>query len=215
MRILLFGGTGRTGKLILEKALNDGHNVTTIARDPSKLDALKVRIIKGTPYDPENVKQAMCDCDVVISTLNVSRNSDSPWSKLRSPKDMISKSIRNALNIMPEHGIKRIIAMSTIGAGDSWNKMPFIIKLVISSSSLRHAFKDHTRQEEILAASGTNWTIVRFPVLTDENGEKEVRIKLNNDTKLNKTINRESAARFILNIINDERYFEKIAAISN
>ncbi len=215
MRILLLGGTGRTGKLILGKAINDGHYITTIARDPSKLDGSRAIIIKGTPYDPENVKRAVCDCDVVISTLNVSRVSDSPWSRLRSPKDMISQSIRNTINIMPEQGIKRIIVMSTIGAGDSWNKMPFIFKLVISSSNLRHAFKDHTRQEEILAESGTNWTIVRLPVLTDEKGEKEVRIKLDNETKLNRNINRESAARFILTIINDEKYFKKIAAISN
>ena len=215
MNILLFGGTGRTGKIILQKALNDGHNVTTIARNPESLDGLEARIIKGTPYDLENVKQAVCDCDVVISTLNVSRVSDSPWAKLRSPKDMISHSIHNALQVMPEHGIKRIIVMSTLGAGDSWNKMPLIFKLVISSSNLRYAFKDHTRQEQILAKSGTNWTVVRLPGLTTEKGEREVKIKLNNDTKLNRTVNRESVARFILNIINDERYFKNIAAISN
>lgn len=215
MNILLFGGTGRTGKIILQKALNDGHSVSTLARDPSRLDALNARIIKGTPYDLENVKEAICDSDVVISTLNVSRVSDSPWAKLRSPKDMISNSIQNVLQVMPEHSIKRIIVMSTLGAGDSWKRMPLIFKLVISSSNLRHAFKDHTRQEEILAASATDWTVVRLPGLTDEKGEKDVLIKLNNDIKLNRTINRESVARFILNIVDDKKYFKQIVAVSN
>ena len=51
MKILLFGATGRTGKIILQKALNDGHEVTAIVRDPSKLEGINVNIIKGTPYD--------------------------------------------------------------------------------------------------------------------------------------------------------------------
>ena len=109
MKILLFGATGRTGKIILQKALNDGHEVTAIVRDPSKLEGINVNIIKGTPYDKEIVKKAISNCDVVISTLNVSRESDSPWAKLRSPKDMISRSIQNALEEMQENGAKRII----------------------------------------------------------------------------------------------------------
>ena len=97
MRILLFGATGRTGKLILHKALKDGHEVTAIVRDPAKLDGLNAKIIQGSPYDKETVNKAIVNCDVVISTLNVSRVTDSPWAKLRAPKDMISRSIQNAL----------------------------------------------------------------------------------------------------------------------
>ena len=216
MKILLFGATGRTGKLILQKALKDGHNVTAIVRTPSRLNRLGAEIVEGTPYNKETVKKAIDNCDVVISTLNVSRVSDSPWAKLRSPKDMISSSIQNALEAMQEKGIKRIIVMSVLGAGESWAKMPFIFKLVVSSSNLRHTFNDHTRQEELLAASESNWTVIRLPMLTEEKGEKEVIVKrINDNTKLNRKITRESVARFILNILNNDTYYKTIVAVSN
>lgn len=40
-RILLFGATGQTGKELLKQALNEGHTVTAVARDPDKLEEFK------------------------------------------------------------------------------------------------------------------------------------------------------------------------------
>jgi putative NADH-flavin reductase len=215
MKILLFGATGRTGKLILQKALKDGYEVTAIVRDPSKLDNLNANIIQGTPYCKETVKEAMNNCDVVISTLNVSRVSDSPWAKLRAPKDMISRSIQNVLDAMQESRAKRIIVMGVLGAGESWTKLPFIFRLVVSSSNLKYAYNDHSRQEELLASSDSDWTVIRLPMLTSEEGEKEILIKKPNDNiKLNRKINRESVARFILNILKDDNYYKSIVAVS-
>ena len=216
MKILLFGATGRTGKLILQKAVKDGHEVTAIIRDPSKLNGINANIIQGTPYDKETVKKAIKNCDAVINTLNVSRESDGPWAKLRSPKDMISRSVQNVLDVMPENSSKRVIVMGVLGAGESRKKLPLILRLILSTSNLKYAFEDHTRQEELLTKSNTNWTVVRLPMLTEEEGEKDILIKkINDDTKLNRKINRESVARFILNILNDENYYKNIVAISN
>lgn len=215
MKILLFGATGRTGRVILKKAVQDGHDVTAIVRDPSKLDGLNVTIIKGTPYDTETVKKAIINCDVVISTLNVSRVSDSPWAKLRSPKDMISRSMQNVISTVRENDNKRVIVMGVLGAGESRKKLPLILKLVLSTSNLKYAFDDHTRQEELLVKSDTDWTVIRLPMLTEEEGEREIKIKrTNDDTTLNRKVNRESVARFILNILKNEGYYKRIVAIS-
>ena len=216
MKILLFGATGRTGKLILQKALKDGHEVTAIVRDQSKLNGLNAKLIQGTPYDKETVKKAIGNCAVVISTLNVSRVSDNPWAKLRSPKDTISRSIQNALEVMKENEVRRIIVMGVLGASKSWSKMPFIFRLVVSSSNLKYTFEDHTQQEELLARSDSDWTVIRLPMLTNDESEKEIIVKtLNDNKKLNRKINRESVARFILNILKDENYYKSIVGISN
>ena len=215
MKILLFGATGRTGRIILQKALKDGHEVTAIVRDPSKINGTKANIVQGSPYDKKTVQKAMAGCDAVINTLNISRTSDSPWAKLRSPKDLISRTAQNAIDAMKENNTKRIIVMSTIGAGESKKKLPFIVKLVVGCSNLRHAFKDHTRQEEILANSDRNWTVIRFPMLTEEEGENEILVNMNDGTKINRNINRETVARFILSILGDEKYYKKVIAISN
>ena len=214
MKILLIGATGRTGKLILKKAIEDKHEVTAIVRDPSKIKDLNAKVIQGSPYDAETVKTAIKNCDAVICTLNVSRKSDNPWAKLRSPKDLISRSVANALEGMKENNIKRIITLSALGAGDSKKKMPFIFNIFLSITNLKYAFTDHTRQEELLAESNMEWTVIRLPMLTDDNGEAEILVNKNNGVRLNKNINRESVARFILSILNDQKYFKTVVGIS-
>jgi putative NADH-flavin reductase len=120
MKILLLGSTGRTGKLVIEEAIRRGHKISAIARDPEKLKDYQIDITLGTPYDFETVEKAISGCEAVINTLNVSRKSDNPWAGLVSPKNLISKSATNAVTAMKEEGIKRFIALSTIGAGSSW-----------------------------------------------------------------------------------------------
>lgn len=215
MKILLFGATGRTGKIILQKAVKDGHEVTAIVRDKSKLNGVSAEIIEGTPYNKDTILKAIEGCDAVISTLNVSRTSDSPWAKLRSPKDLISRSVQNAIEGMQKNNVKRIIVLSTLGAGDSKDKMPKLFNLFISLTNLKYAFRDHTRQEEILEQSDREWTVIRLPVLTADEGENEVLVNMGDGTRLNRNVNRETVARFILNILNEEKYFRRKIAISN
>jgi len=115
MKILLLGATGRTGKFIIQEAIRRGHKISAIARNPEKLKEYQIDITKGTPYDFETVEKAIVGCEAVINTLNISRKSDNPWAGLVSPKDLISKSATNAVLAMKEVGIKRFIALRTIG----------------------------------------------------------------------------------------------------
>jgi hypothetical protein len=53
-------------------------------------------------------------------------------------------------------------------------------------------------------------------MLKEEENEKNVIVKrLNDNTKLNKNVTRGSVARFILDILKDEKYYKSIVAISN
>ncbi len=215
MKILLLGATGRTGQLILRKALDDGHQVVALVREPDKLERSGADLVTGSPYDhPALVRQAMTGCDAVVNTLNVSRTSDNPWSKLRSPLDMISKSVKHALIGMEQNGVRRIVSLSTQGAGDSKEQMPIIFNLLVAFSNLKYAFADHTRQENELIQSDTDWTVLRLPMLTDEPGERELLINNPDGARLNKNINRETVARFILSILNKPEYFKKLVGIS-
>ena len=47
------------------------------------------------------------------------------------------------------------------------------------------------------------------------NFDKKHKLNLNDNTKLNRKITRESVARFILNILKDDTYFKSIVAVSN
>ncbi len=216
MKLLILGATGRTGTLVLQKALNENHEVTALVRDPQKLQGTNATLVQGTPYDYKAVENAMVGCDAVICTLNVSRMSDSPWAKLRSPKDLISKSINNALQAMQKHDVKRLVSLSVLGIGDTKRKMPFLFSLFISMTYIKYAFMDHERQEKLLRHSNVDWTAIRLPMLTDKPGEADVLVNMDeNGVKLKSSINRESVARFILSILQDPDYYKKTVAISN
>ncbi|MCB0847910.1 MAG: NAD(P)H-binding protein, partial [Bacteroidetes bacterium] len=88
MRILLLGATGRTGKLVLKKALEKGYQVNCLARNSQRIDEEEgLTIIEGNPNKEADLQKAINNCEAIISVLNISRKSDFPWSGLRTPKN--------------------------------------------------------------------------------------------------------------------------------
>jgi uncharacterized protein YbjT (DUF2867 family) len=215
MKILLLGATGRTGRHIIKEAIKRGHKISAVVRDPEKLKEYQIDIIHGTPYDLETVEKAMAGCDAVINTLNISRKSDNPWARLSSPKDLISKSAANAVSAMEKAGVKRFIALSTIGAGSSWKTTPAILKFIVSASNLKYAFRDHGKQEEILQKSTIDYTICRAPMLSTEiNTTGAVAVKEGeNPPKM--VLSRNSAAEFFIKIIETRQHIRETVNVSN
>jgi putative NADH-flavin reductase len=215
MKIALLGATGRTGKCIIEEALKRGHKISAIARNTEKLKDLNISITEGTPYDYETIARAITGCDAVINTLNISRKSDNPWSPLAAPKDLISKSATHALKAMEKAGIKRFVALSTIGAGRSWKKAPGILKFIVSISNLKHAFLDHGKQEEILEKSSMDYTICRAPMLSKEINSTGAVATAEEKKPASAVLSRNSAAEFFLDIIENNNYIRETINLSN
>jgi uncharacterized protein len=71
MKIVLIGATGFVGSALLREALNRGHEVTAIARDPEKLQPhANLRPQKGDVYSADEVARFVAGHDVVISAFN-------------------------------------------------------------------------------------------------------------------------------------------------
>ena len=215
MKILVLGATGRTGKHILAEALKRGHMVSAIARDPGKLAGYKVEITQGTPYNYETVEKAIRGCNAVINTLNVSRRSDNMWSPLAAPQDLISRSAANAMKAMEEAGIKRFVALSTIGAGNSWKTAPAILRFLVKISNLKYAFRDHTRQEELLEKSSLDYTICRAPMLSEDINQSGALATKESENPAGMKLSRNSAAEFFVTIIENKNYLREIINLAN
>lgn len=215
MKILLLGASGRTGKQIIEAALKRGHQISAIVRNPEKLKDYKIDVTQGTPYDYETVEKAIKGCDAVINTLNVSRKSDGPWSPLAAPKDMISHSAANAIKAMEKEGIKRIVAMSTLGAGRTWKHIPGFLKFLVSISNLRFAFRDHGQQEELLEKSDLDYTICRAPMLNDERNETGAVATPEGKIPASRYLSRNTAAEFYLDIIEKKQHIREALSLAN
>ncbi|PHN02264.1 NAD(P)-dependent oxidoreductase [Flavilitoribacter nigricans] len=216
MKITLIGGTGRTGREILQQALERGHEVRLIARQPDMLgiEHERLQVWTGMPNDPEVLQPALCCSDAVLSALNVSRTSDWPWAPLRSPKDLISDSIDKITRMMAVENVRRIITISAWGVNESSEEIPAWFAWFIRNSNIRFPYRDHARHENILRATDLDWTILRPSGLTNARDQKEVIISKQNVPKMKLTVSREQVARFILDCLEQGRHSREVLGIS-
>ena len=80
---------------------------------------------------------------------------------------MRSEGTAHVIEAMRSEGCTRIIAISLLGAHETRAHLPFALRYLIFPLYLRRAAADHERQEDLLAASELDWTVVRPPHLSD------------------------------------------------
>jgi len=110
MKIALIGATGFVGSAILQEALNRGHEVTAIVRNPEKLQAHpKLHPQKGDVYNEEEVARLVAGHDAVISAFNPGwRNPDIYNQQV--------KGTRAIINGVKKAGIKRLLFVGGAGS---------------------------------------------------------------------------------------------------
>jgi putative NADH-flavin reductase len=164
MKIALIGATRGTGKHVLDQALERGHEVTVLARDPSKLQASpKLRVVQGDGRNLADVEKVVQGQEVVITTVGA--------SQVKKPEFLVSTSARPLVEAMKRHGVKRLLLLSTNGAGDSAGPMVKLLLPIfrtLAKPAYQTIFEDKNRAEEIVTATDLDWTLVRPPRLTDK-----------------------------------------------
>lgn len=163
MRVLVLGGSGQTGRLVIDEALQRGHKVTALIRNPSALPAKEgLNIVKGTPVDPSNIESAFNAVPgdpptAVIVTLSTQNEKGTR---------VMSHSHENLVAAMKKHGAFKIATLSSFGVGSSLANITVLMKWAISNTSLRHAFADHNHVDEILKKSELKFVLLRPARLT-------------------------------------------------
>ena len=215
MKILLFGATGRTGELVLDYALAKGYAVVALVRNPSKIQvpAARLIVIKGSPTNADDVQNALQGCDAVISTLSALTEKESFSFKKVYPPHVLETAIRNVLENTKIHPIKRIVTLSSIGAGNSFALAPWYMRLMIKITNFKIVFADHARQEELLQQSHLNWTIARPVALTNGSKIKELVVSYAK-TPSPFRISRRLLAKFMVDSIEDAAFFGKAPILS-
>jgi putative NADH-flavin reductase len=216
MKVLILGATGRTGKHLVNESLDKGHDIHVLVRDKNKFSTIhpNLKVFEGTPLSPDDIRNALKGCQAAISSLNISRKSDFPWSPLVSPPDLLSSSLKNLITGMKEEGISRVIIVSAAGAGDSWNLMPWWFKGFIKSSNIGITYKDHDLQEKLLEESGFDWTVVRPVGLSDDKVEGNLTISFNGLPAPGFKISRLEVARFMIREMTENNHIHKKPVIS-
>ncbi|MBE9241223.1 NAD(P)-dependent oxidoreductase [Synechocystis salina] len=160
MKLVIFGATGTVGRQAVQQALEQGHTVTAFARNLTKLDIQhpQLRLAQGDVMDSVAVETAIQGQDAVLCVLGAGK-------QLKST--IRSEGTQQIIKAMQQVGVRRLICLSTLGAGESWSNLNFYWKYVMFGFILRQVFADHQRQEALVKSSGLDWTIVRPSALTD------------------------------------------------
>lgn len=203
-KILLLGATGRTGRLVIDEALAQGHQVVALARRP---DALAPRagltVVGGDPASGTDVQRALAGCSAVISTLNNNRASDSPFAKPVSPAGFMTGVMRHVVAAMQVQQVRRLALLSAAGAGDSFADMPWIFRLLVRKTHLNHTYRDHDDQERVVMGSGLDWTVARPVGLHDGEPKGKLVKTSGRDPKPAMRIARRTVARYLVDCLGD------------
>jgi hypothetical protein len=110
MKIAIYGSNGTIGQRILQEALQRGHTLTAIVRDPSRISApsVNVTVVAGDVLDPSRMAEAVKGHDVVISAIGPKLPSGDP--------QIVVKAAHSLLEGVAKAGVKRLIVVGGAGS---------------------------------------------------------------------------------------------------
>lgn len=210
MKLLIIGGTGKTGRKLIEQGLAQGHQLTVVVRNPRKLkiNDPNLRIVKGDVLIPESIEGSFREQDAVLSALGHKR--------FFIKTTILSRGTQNIITAMHKNRVKRFICITSLGINDSKFKLGLYYTLFTIPVILFFYFLDKSKQEKLIMESNLDWTIIRPGQLT--NGK--LRTNYHHSTRaghyiITKMISRASVAHFMLKNLQTSRYLRKAVGITN
>jgi putative NADH-flavin reductase len=103
LHILVFGGSGNIGQRVVREALNRGHSVTVVSRDPSRVKDKheRLKIVQGDLFGAAGVSQFMGGKDVVVSAIGADRANNPDYAIYRKAGEVLVNSLRSLSAIPP------------------------------------------------------------------------------------------------------------------
>jgi len=207
--IALFGGTGKTGRLFLEQALEKGYHLKALVRTPAKvqIEHARLEIIQGDVLTAEDVERTIQGSDLVVSLFGHVKG---------SPKWLQTNGTKNIVQAMKDHQITRIISLSGGGLPYPEKDQPKLADHLIRGImkiAVPKILNDAIQHHKVLEKSGLQWTIVRGPRLTDGPKTDNYRVGwvgVNASTK----ISRADLADFIVKLVEDQQYDYEMPFVS-
>ena len=212
--LAVFGATGKSGLLFIEKALEKGYAIKALVRHPEKLHLAHERLIKikGDILAPEDVDKTIAETDAVINLSGHVKD---------SPPDLQSKSIQYIMDSMKKRNIKRLVQLSGAGVRDEDKDKPKLIdKLVVfvmknlAGKQTRNILEDGVRLVERIRNSDLDWTVVRAPRLTQEPAKASFHVGYVGQFK-GITLTRENLADFILQVYEKNSHIHDMPVVVN
>jgi len=190
--VVVFGASGKTGQEVVKTALNNDFNVRIIDRD--------------NLFDQKKIDEVIKESNGVIIVFGP-----------RPPyKDIFcEKATKLIVKSMLKNSIKRLICQTGAMIGNYPDNRSFFFQLMSNSfkSSNPEGYFDRVNQEIIIKKSHLDWTIIKPPRLTENNGKLKLKVGVDLKIDLMSSVSINILAQFIIEIINDTKSFGQVVFV--
>jgi putative NADH-flavin reductase len=207
MKIAIFGASGATGKLLTDRSLDAGHQVTALLRTPEKFPQRdRVHVVQGSAFDPVSVRETIEGADAVFSALGAR-------SPLRN-ENVLPRAVPLIVDAMRQTGVRRIIVLGSAGAlSTALDKQSayrrWIAENIINRTLLKWPVAEQISQYATLSRSDLHWTMVMPPMLTNGVGHGTYRIDGEALPRNGSRISREDVADFMMQQLTSPQWVRK------
>jgi uncharacterized protein YbjT (DUF2867 family) len=222
MRITILGATGRIGSHLLTWALESGHQVHVLARNPEALPAGRplsalgaaargpaapdaLAVTRGDALDAAAVAAAVAGADAVLSALGP-RGAKAPG--------LLAGAAENTVAAMRKTGARRLICVSAAGAFITADPNPNWLVKQILPRVLARPFADVRRMEDVISASGLDWTLVRATRLVNTPLTGRYRVAPGYPPRGGGKISRADVAHFMATALTEDAWLRSAPSLA-
>lgn len=201
MKVTVFGASGKVGRLVVDKLLDDGHQVTVLVHNSSPFnESEQLKIIKGDIHHEPTVNNAIQGSGAVISTLG-------SWGTPQ--KDILSAAMRFAIPAMQQQDITRLITLTGSAAQAPGESLTVAGKVMHRLFGLvaQDILRDGEEHLRLLSQSGLDWTTLRAGIM--KNGPAANYVLNDKLPGAFETVSRETVAQALVDQLQDNRYIQQ------
>lgn len=211
MQVTVFGGTGKIGRFVVQRLLDDGHRVTALVRSPGKLEMTHpdLEVVAGE-LDPDVIEGVVKGAEAVISALGP------PIDPLLSGS-ALTDATRSIVEAMHAHGVRRLVALATVSVPDPRDRPGVIDRLVPMGigTLIPGALREVQGIHEVVSTSDLDWTVVRIFAPIDIPSNETVRAGYLGVDDLGTPMARVDIAGFLVDQLTDDTWVGAAPAVSN
>ncbi|KAA9005969.1 NAD(P)-dependent oxidoreductase [Histidinibacterium aquaticum] len=194
MHLLVIGASRGIGRAVVREALKRGHRVRAFARSAREMKPEPgLEPWTGDALRPADVAAALDGVDAVVHALGVPKG----LGFVTRPVTLFSASTRILVQEMQVAGVRRLLAVTGFGAGNSRPALGRLLDLPFTAIMGR-AYADKDRQERIIEESGLDWTIARPGFLTDSPTRGRYKVLLEPKDWRSGIVSRADVAHFLV-----------------
>jgi len=208
MKLAVLGATGATGQLFTAAALAAGHEVSALVRSAERLQQHPgLNAVVGDARDADAILRTTRGAGALVSTIGSGSS--------RNPDNLILDTTQAIVTATSQSELRRVVVQSAFGVGESYSKASFLMH--VGYRLAPGMFIDKAAGEQVLRASGLNWTIVYPGILT--NRRKTGKVTATDLTDLRRLpgmprISRADVADFLLDTATNGSWSRRIAVLT-